>query len=127
MTEMERALAAITEAGVTIAETPPPMSQAVHVQGEPVQLQTKRPQTLADQVQQLERIERQISDRLRRDHVEARCTVERKITDARSHHARTLAEETARIDRERDEMIRQAEEEYHAKVHDLAGLLRRRP
>jgi hypothetical protein len=82
---------------------------------------------LADQIQQLTRIERQIDDRLRIEDVEARITAERKITDANAHYARGIAEETARLKRERDEMVRQATDEYHKKIHDLAELVRRRP
>ena len=92
----------------------------------PLRATASRPQTIAEQVQQLERIEREIANRLRHDGVAAQCEVERKVTDAHAYYARQLAEETARIERERDEMIRQATDEYHKKLHDLAALLRRR-
>jgi hypothetical protein len=85
-----------------------------------------RPQTIAEQVQQLERIELQIDERIRRGGVEAQCEVESKITAAHASHARQLAEETARLGRERDETIRQATDAYHVKLHELAALLRRR-
>jgi len=126
MTEMERALTAISEADIQVAKIPPPMSAAVHVQGETVQFQPKRPQTIADQVQQMERIEREISNRLRRESVEAKAAAERLITDANAQYARQLSEETARLQRERDEAIRQAVEGYYTRCNDLEGLLRRR-
>ena len=125
MTEMERALTAISEADI-VTRTPPPMSAAVHVQGEPVQFQTKRPQSLAEQVQQVERIEREIDSRLRREMIEANNTAERLVAEAKAQYARRLAEETDRLKRERDEAIRQAVEGYYTKRNDLEGLLRRR-
>jgi len=125
MTEMERALTAISEADI-VTRTPPPMSAAVHVQGEPVKFQNKRPQTLAEQVQQVERIEREIDSRLRREMIEANNTAERLVAEAKAQYARRLAEETDRLKRERDEAIRQAVEGYYTKRNDLEGLLRRR-
>ena len=118
MTEMEKALSAITEAGVQIAETPPLK--------EPVQFQTKRPQTLAEQVQQVERITREIDSRLRREMVEANSNADRLVAEAHAHYARRVSEETARLQRERDEAIRQAVEDYYVKRNELEGLLRRR-
>jgi len=125
MTEMERALTAISEADIVV-KTQPPMSDAVHVQGDPLQFKPKRPQSLAEQVQQVERIEREISNRLRRESVEAKAAAERLITDANAQYARQLSEETARLQRERDEAIRQAVEGYYTRCNDLEGLLRRR-
>jgi F0F1-type ATP synthase membrane subunit b/b' len=123
---MERALAAIVDADAEVSKTPPPMSAAVHVQGETVQFQPKRPQTLADQVQQMERIGREISSRLRREMVEANSHADRLVAEANAHYARQLSEETARLQRERDEAIRQAVEDYYTRRNELEGLLRRR-
>ena len=114
MGEMEKALAAVSEAD---------LQEAVK---EPVQLQTRRPQPLSEQVNQLETIQRQIADRIRRAGVDARCVAENKITEAHARHARLMADETARIDRERDDTIAQATEDYHNRLHELATLLRKR-
>ena len=118
MTEMERAISAMVEAGGTVSETPTPK--------EPVQFQTKRPQTLAEQVQQVERITREIDSRLRREMVEANANADRLVAEAHAHYARRVSEETARLQRERDEAIRQAVEDYYSKRNELEGLLRRR-
>lgn len=118
MTDMEKALAAVLDAGVTLSETP--------TVKEPVQFQNKRPQTLAEQVQQVERIEREIDSRLRREMIEANNTAERLIAEAKAQYARRVAEETARLQRERDEAVRQAVDDYYTKRNDLEGLLRRR-
>jgi F0F1-type ATP synthase membrane subunit b/b' len=93
---------------------------------EPVPFVNKRPQTLAEQVQQVERIGREISNRLRREMVEANSHADRLVAEAHAHYARQLSEETARLQRERDEAIRQAVEDYYSKRNDLEGLLRRR-
>jgi hypothetical protein len=133
MTEMERELAIAIDDGLkedgANAVFPPlvaPVANGAKHDPVPLRAAVPRPQTIADQVQQLERIEREIANRLRHEGVAAQCDVERKVTDAHAFYARQLAEETARIERERDEMIRQATDEYHKKLHDLAALLRRR-
>jgi hypothetical protein len=113
VTEMEKALAAVVDAGV-------------NEQREPVPFASKRPQTLGDQVQQLERIQREVVNRLRREGIEIQAAAERRITEAHARFARSLSEETARLERERDEEIRQATDEYHVRLHELSGLLRRR-
>lgn len=93
---------------------------------EPVQLrQQGRPETLADQIGRLEKISRDLASRLRRETIDAQCTAERKISEAHARYTRTLSEQTERLERERDEEIRQAIDEYHARTHELAGLLRR--
>lgn len=86
----------------------------------------QRPQTLADQVGQMERIEHQIADRLRREMVEANAEADRKVAEAHAHYERQLSEETARLQRERDETVRQAIEGYYTKRNELESLLRRR-
>jgi hypothetical protein len=133
MTEMEKALVAeldselASEGHLAQSALKQAMAAVDDATAQTLAFRSKRPQTLAEQIQQLTRIERQLTDRLRHEGVEARITAERKISEAMAHHARTLAEETARIDRDRDEMIRQATDEYHNTLHDLAGLARRRP
>jgi hypothetical protein len=113
--DMENAVAtAIDEAAASIATEPVRLSSV------------KRPTTLTDQVQLIERYERELDARLRRESIEAKCEAERRITDAHADYARQLSEETARLERERDETVRQAEDAYHAKLHELAALLRRR-
>ena len=92
----------------------------------PVAAPAPRPQTIGEQVQRLEAIEREIDARLRHENVEAGCEAERRITDAHAAYSRQLVEETARLERERDETIRQALDAYHVKMHELAALLRRR-
>lgn len=112
MTDMENAVASALE---DFKEPP----------REPVVLRPGKPSTLADQVQQLERVEREIISRIRREGVEAKSLVERKIAEAHADFARTLSEETARLERARDEMLRQATDEFHQKIHDLSALGRR--
>lgn len=80
---------------------------------------------LAAAVQQHERIRLELEKRLRRAAVEARIEAEHKIGLANADFDRQLSEETARLERERAEMIRQANDELNKKLHDLAGLARR--
>jgi hypothetical protein len=135
MTEMEKALVADLDLNLSNelpAKQPTSLRQAMAAVDdagaarEPVQFQTKRPQSLAEQVQQVERIEREIDSRLRREMIEANNTAERLIAEAKAQYARRVAEETARLQRERDEAVRQAVDDYYAKRNDLEGLLRRR-
>ena len=131
MTEMEKALVADLDLNLSsdTDKPPTPLRQAMAAaaeRSEPVQFQTKRPQSLAEQVQQVERIEREIDSRLRREMIEANNTAERLIAEAKAQYARRVAEETARLQRERDEAVRQAVDDYYAKRNDLEGLLRRR-
>jgi hypothetical protein len=138
MTEMDNALARELDVELNGPDTAPPPAgglraamAAASERKEPVAFRpapapAPRPQTIAEQVGKLEQIERQIDDRIRRESVEAGCEAERKITEARADYERTLAEETARLGRERDEMIRQATDAYHLKMHELAALSRRR-
>jgi hypothetical protein len=93
------------------------------VSKEPIPLRV--PTDLAAQAQQFERIGIELGKRLRRAGVEAKIEAEHKIGLAHADYERQLSEETARLTRERNEMVRQATDELHRKLHDLAGLMRR--
>jgi hypothetical protein len=127
---MEKAVETVVDTS-TAASMKDRVNAAVRGEGiapgyEPVQLKG-RPPTLAEQVQQIDRARQLISDKLRREGVDARCDVERRIGEANAQYARALAEETARLERERDEAIRIATEDYHNRLNELAALLRRHP
>jgi hypothetical protein len=92
----------------------------------PLRPAARRPQTIDEQVQQLEQIERQIDARIRRSMIEAKIEAERRITDAHARFDRSLSEETARLMTERDEEVRQATDDCQRKLYELAGLSRRR-
>jgi ketosteroid isomerase-like protein len=116
MNELDKKLdAAMGEAMATVT-TP---------QHEPVPL--RKSASLAEQMQQLERVERELTTRVRREIVEAQCVAEQKTSTAHTDFNRRLSEETARLERERDELILQVRDEYHAKLSELERLMRRRP
>ena len=116
--EMAAFKKAIEEAG---EEAAPSRSEPV-----PLRPTAQPPRTLVEQMQRLESAERQLDGQLRREMTEARIVAERKVNEAQAHFLRMLGEETARLERERDEMIRQAGNEYHKTMHDLEVLERRR-
>ena len=112
MTEMERALnQAIDEDNMS-----PP---------EPVKLRTARPLTLAEMASTIDRAHADMAARLRKEGIEAQCLAEERVTAAHAKFSRLLSEETARLTRDRDEALRQAETDYRNKLHELAGLARR--
>jgi len=130
MTEMERALEAAvaaevkTDVGGRGSLAQPPMSPVNPNRLEPVK---SRPPTLVEQMTKLEAIERELATRLRKEGVEAQVQAEMRIAEANVRFTRQLSEMTAELTRKRDDEIRAATEEYHAKVDELTGLLRRRP
>jgi hypothetical protein len=129
---MERALEAAVAAEVEVRR--PPETDAGGMRGslqaqpqprlEPVK---SRPPTLVEQMSKLEAIERELATRLRKEGVEAQIQVEMRVGEANIRFTRQLSEMTAELTRKRDDEIRAATEEYHAKVDELTGLLRRRP
>jgi hypothetical protein len=89
-------------------------------------LPAARAQSLPEQLGQLQRIERELDARLRREAVELKCAAERKVADAHAAFERQLSEEVARLELVRHEAIASARDEYHAKLGDLERLLRQR-
>jgi hypothetical protein len=142
MTDMERELDRALSEGLKVPERTPPrgpngiggqsLSAALAAAPKddpkhPTPPPATRPQSLGDQLNILERIERELSSRVRREAIEAQCEAERKVADAHAEFARRLSEETARLERERDENVIAARDTYHAKLSELERLLRRRP
>jgi DNA-directed RNA polymerase sigma subunit (sigma70/sigma32) len=112
---MERAIGEAVDATIEAAK---PLNRL-----EPVKA---RPPTLVEQMNKLETIERELQSRLRKEGVEAQIQAEMRVSEANVRFTRQLSEITADLTRKRDDEIRSATEEYHAKVDELAGLLRRR-
>jgi len=75
----------------------------------------------------MERVERELSARIRREGLAAAEERVTRVTAAQVKYSREVSEAEARLARERDEEIHSATEAYHAKLTELAGLLRRRP
>jgi 23S rRNA maturation-related 3'-5' exoribonuclease YhaM len=109
---------AVAEAINDMQEQPQP--------AEPVQLRG-RPATIGEQMSVLQRAEYDLLNRIRREMVDAKAAADRTISDAHSDFERGLSEETARLSRQRDDAILEAQDACHQRLHELTALLRRRP
>lgn len=83
-------------------------------------------QSLPDQMAQLERIERTIDDKIRRERVSVINEHDLRWTQLRNDYTRNLSDAKSRLDRDLAAALRQLETETAVKLHELDQMEKRR-
>jgi hypothetical protein len=82
--------------------------------------------SLPDQMAQLERIERSIEDKVRRERVSVITSHDERWTRLRSDYTRDLSDLQSRLSRDLATALRELESETAAKLHQLDQIEKRR-
>jgi hypothetical protein len=82
-------------------------------------------QSLPDQIAQLDRINRAVDDKIRRERMTLRNNYERQIVEIRSAYSSRIDEEVSKLEQARDRELLALTEETSQKLHDLEQLARR--
>ena len=82
-------------------------------------------QSLPDQIAQLDRINRAVDDKIRRERLTLRNNYERQLVEIRTAYETRISDEVSKLEQARDTELLALTEETSRKLHDLERLARR--
>jgi hypothetical protein len=86
----------------------------------------QREETLSDQIAKLERINVAVTEKIRAERLSLRITYERQLVEIRTSYAEKIANEVAKLEKQRDAALLALTQTTSLLLHDLEQLERRR-
>jgi hypothetical protein len=86
----------------------------------------QREETLSDQIAKLERINIAVTEKIRTERLSLRITYERQLVEIRTSYAEKIANEVAKLEKQRDAALLALTQTTSLLLHDLEQLERRR-